>query len=56
MHASEMDPVVQQQHIDLYVNRYSVDLGDDGKMAIRKLLQVGLESGVMAPAVEPLFV
>jgi len=29
-HAQEMDPSVIQQHIDLYVNRFSRDLGDEG--------------------------
>src|SRR5689334_14512930 len=33
-HAQEMDDAVTQQHIDLYVNRFSVDLEDEGERAI----------------------
>jgi 1,4-dihydroxy-6-naphthoate synthase len=39
-HSQEMDESVMRQHIDLYVNNYSVDLGEDGKKAVRKLLDV----------------
>jgi 1,4-dihydroxy-6-naphthoate synthase len=33
-HAQEMDDDVIRKHIDLYVNKYSLDLGVDGKKAI----------------------
>ena len=36
-HAQEMDVEVTQQHIDLYVNQYSVDLGKDGIAAVEGL-------------------
>jgi 1,4-dihydroxy-6-naphthoate synthase len=35
--AQSMEPVVMQQHIDLYVNDYTMSLGTDGKKAIRTL-------------------
>ena len=38
-HAQEMSEPVMRQHIDLYVNEYSLDLGDMGKNAILKLLE-----------------
>ncbi|HEY4107486.1 1,4-dihydroxy-6-naphthoate synthase [Puia sp.] len=38
-HAQEMDEQVMRQHIDLYVNDYSLTLGEDGKKAIGILLQ-----------------
>ena len=38
-HAQEMDPEVTRQHIALYVNDFSRDLGDDGERAIRTLLE-----------------
>jgi 1,4-dihydroxy-6-naphthoate synthase len=38
--AMEMSEDVMRQHIELYVNDFSVDLGDDGRNAIRKFLQV----------------
>jgi 1,4-dihydroxy-6-naphthoate synthase len=40
MHSREMEPEVMKKHIDLYVNAYSINLGDDGKNAIRKVLAV----------------
>ena len=40
-HAQEMDPDVQRQHIALYVNDYTVDLGQDGEAAVRALLKAG---------------
>ncbi len=38
-HAQEMDPSVMQQHIDLYVNAYSVDLGQEGRSAVQYLFE-----------------
>ena len=38
--AQEMSPEVMQMHIDLYVNEFSLDLGVDGKKAVKKFLQV----------------
>jgi 1,4-dihydroxy-6-naphthoate synthase len=38
-HAQEMDEQVMRQHIDLYVNDYSLSLGDDGQKAIQTLLR-----------------
>lgn len=40
MHSQEMSEDVMRKHIDLYVNQYSIALGDEGKAAINKLLQV----------------
>ncbi|HNC43593.1 MAG TPA: 1,4-dihydroxy-6-naphthoate synthase, partial [Acidobacteriota bacterium] len=37
-HAQEMDPQVQQQHIGLYVNEFSSNLGEDGWAAVNELL------------------
>jgi 1,4-dihydroxy-6-naphthoate synthase len=38
-HAQEMSEQVMRQHIDLYVNKYSVDLGPDGRRAVHLLLE-----------------
>ena len=40
-HAQEMAPEVQRQHIALYVNRYSLDVGDAGLKAIERLVGAG---------------
>jgi 1,4-dihydroxy-6-naphthoate synthase len=39
-HAQEMEEQVMKQHIDLYVNNFSLQLGNEGKEAITKLLEV----------------
>jgi 1,4-dihydroxy-6-naphthoate synthase len=39
-HSQEMSEAVMRQHIDLYVNKYSLNLGEAGKAAIIKLLEV----------------
>jgi 1,4-dihydroxy-6-naphthoate synthase len=38
-HSQEMDETVMRQHIDLYVNHYSLDLGDEGRKAVETLLK-----------------
>ncbi|MBY0480207.1 MAG: 1,4-dihydroxy-6-naphthoate synthase [Chitinophagaceae bacterium] len=40
LHAQEMSESVMRQHIDLYVNDYSIDLGVEGRKAVEKLLEV----------------
>ena len=40
IHSQEMSEAVMRKHIDLYVNNYSVNLGEEGKAAIIKLLDV----------------
>lgn len=39
-HAQEMSESVMRQHIDLYVNNFSLRLGEEGKKAVNTLLQV----------------
>lgn len=39
-HSQEMSEDVMRKHIDLYVNDYSLDLGEEGKAAVKKLLEV----------------
>jgi 1,4-dihydroxy-6-naphthoate synthase len=38
-HAREMDEAVQRQHVALYVNEFSVDLGAEGERAVAELLR-----------------
>lgn len=40
LHAQEMQEDVMRRHIDLYVNDYSVTLGEPGRNAVHKLLEV----------------
>jgi 1,4-dihydroxy-6-naphthoate synthase len=39
-HSQEMSEEVMRKHIDLYVNDFTIELGDDGKKAVSKLLEV----------------
>jgi 1,4-dihydroxy-6-naphthoate synthase len=47
--AQEMDDTVIGQHIRLYVNSFSEDLGREGRQAIREFLRIGRESSVLPP-------
>jgi len=40
-HAQEMDETVMRRHIELYVNGFSLDLGEEGCRAVRTLLHRG---------------
>ena len=51
-HAQEMDPAVADQHIALYVNEFTAELGEDGYAAIRGLLDRAADQGLV-PAVKP---
>jgi 1,4-dihydroxy-6-naphthoate synthase len=53
--AQEMDPLVIKQHIDLYVSRFSSDLGEEGVAAIEHLLKRARAEGILAPCPAPLF-
>jgi 1,4-dihydroxy-6-naphthoate synthase len=54
-HAQELDESVRKQHIDLYVNKYSIDLGDLGKKAIRVFFEKGQSAGLISTSTEKLF-
>jgi 1,4-dihydroxy-6-naphthoate synthase len=46
-HAQEMDPIVAQSHIDLYVNEFTANLGDSGYAAITNLLERAMQEGLV---------
>lgn len=54
-HAQEMDESVMYQHIDLYVNRYSVSLEADGRRAITRLFKEAEQLGLIPHISQPLF-
>ncbi|MBE0426099.1 MAG: 1,4-dihydroxy-6-naphthoate synthase [Nitrospirae bacterium] len=47
MHAQEMEESVIRQHIDLYVNEYSLDIGPEGEQAIRFLYSEAEKKGLI---------
>ena len=56
LHAQEMDTAVMQQHIALYVNDYSVDLGTKGRAAVQYLFDTAIASGIIEPTQASIFV
>ncbi|MEM9644432.1 MAG: 1,4-dihydroxy-6-naphthoate synthase [Planctomycetota bacterium] len=45
-HAQEFDDDVLMQHVDLYVNAWTVDLGDEGTQALQTLSRRAMRAGV----------
>jgi len=54
-HAQEMSEEVMYKHIELYVNKYSVDLGAEGKKAIKLLFDTALEKNIIPEIKEEIF-
>ncbi len=54
--ARELDPDIMKNHIKLYVNEFSVQLGSQGKNAIRELFRIGFEKGIIPLPPEDIFV
>jgi 1,4-dihydroxy-6-naphthoate synthase len=55
-HAQEMDEEVMYKHIDLYVNKYSVDLGAEGRKAIDIMFKMAREKGIIPSLAQDLYV
>jgi 1,4-dihydroxy-6-naphthoate synthase len=54
-HAQEMDPIVCQSHIDLYVNQYSLQLGPHGISAVHTLFDNAYKNQLIPTSNAPLF-
>ncbi len=55
-YSQEMEEKVMQQHINLYVNEFSLALGNEGKKAIELLLKKGNEAGLLPQIPDKIFV
>jgi len=55
-HAQAMEEEVMYKHIELYVNKYSVDLGIEGRKAIDTLFDVATKNEVIPPIGKRLYV
>jgi 1,4-dihydroxy-6-naphthoate synthase len=53
-HAQELDDAVIDQHIALYVNHFSLDLGEEGLAAVHELLYRATAAGIIPPSSLPL--
>ena len=54
-HSQEMSVEVMRKHIDLYVNNFSIDLGEEGKQAVNKFLEVYSQIHHSALSTEEIF-
>jgi 1,4-dihydroxy-6-naphthoate synthase len=54
-HARETEEEIAREHIKLYVNDFTLSLGEEGRKAIRKLFAVAQEKGVIEPVPERIF-
>ncbi|MDH3454490.1 MAG: 1,4-dihydroxy-6-naphthoate synthase [Desulfuromonadales bacterium] len=54
-HAQELDDAVIDAHINLYVNDFSLELGDEGMAAVATLLARAEARGLIPKSKEPLF-
>ena len=50
-HSQEMSEKVMMQHVDLYVNKYSIDLGKEGRNAITQMFNLAQEKEII-PIIE----
>lgn len=50
-HAQAMDEVVMYKHIELYVNKYSINLGEEGRKAVDTLFKLAQERNII-PAIQ----
>jgi 1,4-dihydroxy-6-naphthoate synthase len=53
-YAQEFDDSVLQQHVDLYVNQWTFDLGDEGRNALAELHRSAQQVGLISPKTPPL--
>jgi 1,4-dihydroxy-6-naphthoate synthase len=54
--ARDLDPQLANRFVSMYVNQRTLNYGDDGKEAIRKLLAMGYERGIISTPVQVDFV
>ena len=45
--ARDLDPNLANRYVGMYVNERSIDLGEDGREAIRRILAMGFERGII---------
>jgi len=55
-YAQEMEEVVMRAHIDLYVTKHTVDLGEDGRNAVQQMFQIAREKGILPNYRDDIFV
>jgi 1,4-dihydroxy-6-naphthoate synthase len=48
--ARDMDPMLADKFIGMYVNRWTLDYGEEGRRAVRELLSRGAKAGLVSPS------
>ncbi|MCX6257170.1 MAG: 1,4-dihydroxy-6-naphthoate synthase [Bacteroidia bacterium] len=54
-HAQEMEPEIMKKHIELYVNDFTIDLGEKGRNAINTLFQTARGKNVIPELYDEIF-
>lgn len=54
-HSQELEEQVVSEHIKLYVNDFSLELGEEGRIAIETFLQRGRDVGILPSSSKPVF-
>ncbi len=54
-HSQEMSMEVCRQHIELYVNKYSIQLGFEGELAVNTLYKIAQENKIIPELSYPIF-
>ena len=55
-HSQEMSAAVCKQHIDLYVNTFSLELGSEGEKAVNTLYKIAQENKIIPALKKPVFI
>jgi 1,4-dihydroxy-6-naphthoate synthase len=55
-HSQELSDEVIKQHIDLYVNDFSLDVGDEGERAVQELISRAEDAGLVPKSSAPIFI
>jgi len=45
--ARDLDPNLANRYVGMYVNERTIDMGDDGREAVRRILAMGFERGII---------
>lgn len=54
-HAQAMEDAVMRAHIDLYVTKFTVDLGETGRAAVEQMFRIAREKGIIPAYREDFF-
>jgi 1,4-dihydroxy-6-naphthoate synthase len=55
-HSQELSDSVINRHIDMYVNDFSIDPGQEGEKAVKELISRAEDSGIIPKVKQPLFI